>query len=138
MEKKVVRTDMAPEPIGPYEQAVCVGPFLFASGQVGIKPGEKGAISGDIESQAAQVFENLKAVLEAAGSSLDCAVKVTLYLTNIGKFKAVNSVYERYFGRARPARSTVEVSSLPAGAAIEADVIAYLPDPGNRQGHGGS
>ena len=119
-----VKTDQAPAPIGPYEQAVRVGDLLFASGQVAIDPATGKMIEGDVAAQSRRVLENLKAVLEAGGSSLGRVVKVTVYLTDMADFPRVNEVYAQYLGAAKPARATVAVKALPAGAAVEMDAVA--------------
>ncbi|HWP35362.1 MAG TPA: Rid family detoxifying hydrolase [Thermodesulfobacteriota bacterium] len=119
-----VQTDAAPRAIGPYSQAVIAGGFVFASGQIALDPATGQLVPGGVEAQARQVFANLAAVLAAAGSSLARAVKVTVYLTDLAHFAAVNAVYEAAFAGARPARSTVQVAALPRGALIEVDVIA--------------
>jgi len=126
MKKLVVRTDRAPRAIGPYEQAVRIDNLLFTSGQIPLDPEDNTLLKGDIRMEARRVFENLKGVLEAAGSSLDKVLKVTIYLRNLKNFEEMNRVYEEYFGKSKPARSCVEVSSLPKEASIEADLIAYI------------
>ncbi len=123
---KPISTDRAPAAIGPYSQAVRAGAFLFCSGQIPLEPASGEMVSGEIEAQARQVLENLKAVVEAAGASLDDVVKVTVYLADLADFATVNEVYEEYFGEAKPARSTIQAAALPRGARIEADCIAYL------------
>ena len=126
MEKRIVHTKKAPQPIGPYSQAVFAGNFLFVSGQVPIEA-ESGQVSlfdGDITQQTDLVLRNLQAILEAADLSLNNVVKTTIYLTDMAKFKAVNQVYEQFFGEAKPARATVAVAALPAGVEVEIDAIA--------------
>lgn len=123
MELGTVETGKAPKAIGPYSQAKVVGDFVFTSGQIPIDPKTNEVNLGTIESQTRQVLENLKAVLEAAGSSLDNAVKVTVYLADMNDFAEMNKVYEQYF-KNKPARSTVQVDKLPKEARIEIDVIA--------------
>jgi 2-iminobutanoate/2-iminopropanoate deaminase len=122
----VVFTKHAPEPIGPYSQAVILGNLVFSSGQIAIDPSTNQLIEGTVKEQAVRVFENLKAVLEAAGSSLDKVVKTTIFLNNMKDFSEVNEVYASYFGRSKPARSTVEVSRLPKDVLIEVDCIASV------------
>lgn len=124
MDKKVVSTEKAPKAIGPYEQAIKVGEFIYASGQIPLDPKTGNVVEGDIAVQTRQVMENLKAVLEAAGSSFDRVVKTTVFLKNIGDFAAMNEVYAEYLGKAKPARSTVAVADLPRGALVEIDLIA--------------
>ncbi|HMA80889.1 MAG TPA: RidA family protein [Candidatus Binatia bacterium] len=124
MDKKVVTTEKAPKAIGPYEQAIKVGEFIYASGQIPLDPKTGNVVEGGIAVQTRQVMENLKAVLEAAGSSFDRVVKTTVFLKNIGDFAAMNEVYAEYLGKAKPARSTVAVADLPRGALVEIDLIA--------------
>jgi len=124
MNKAVVSTEKAPKAIGPYEQAIKVGEFIYASGQIPLDPKTGNVVEGGIAVQTRQVMENLKAVLEAAGSSFDRAVKTTVFLKNIGDFAAMNQVYAEYLGKAKPARSTVAVADLPRGALVEIDLIA--------------
>lgn len=124
MPREVISTDKAPKAIGPYEQAIKVSGFVFTAGQIALDPESGDLVPGGISEQAHRVLENLKAVVEAAGSSLDRAVKTTIYLKNIGDFALINAIYEDYFGAAKPARSTVAVAELPKEALIEIDVIA--------------
>jgi 2-iminobutanoate/2-iminopropanoate deaminase len=124
MERQFIETESAPKPIGPYTQAIRAGDLVFTSGQIALNPKTGKLIEGDVAAQTRQVFENLKAVLEAAGSSLDRTVKATVYLKNMGDFAAVNQVYASYLDGAKPARSTVAAADLPAGASIEIDLIA--------------
>lgn len=124
MNKEIVRSDKAPKAIGPYEQAIRVGEFIYASGQIPLDPTTGKLVEGDIKIQTRRVMENLKAVVEAAGSSLKQAVKATVFLKNIGDFAAMNEVYGEYLGAAKPARSTVAVADLPRGALVEIDLIA--------------
>ncbi|MCW5971259.1 MAG: RidA family protein [Blastocatellales bacterium] len=119
-----IQTADAPQAIGPYSQAVRAGGFVFASGQIPLDPSTMQIVEGDIGRQTERVLENLKAVLSAAGSSLERVVKTTVYLADMGDFAAMNDVYGRYFGAARPARSTVQAARLPRDARIEIDVIA--------------
>jgi len=122
--KEIVSTPNAPQAIGPYSQAVKAGGFVFLSGQIPIDPATNQVIEGDISRQTERVLENLSAVLQAAGSSLDHAVKVTVFLKNMEEFAAMNSVYGRYFKNKPPVRSTVEVARLPKDVLVEIDVIA--------------
>lgn len=123
---EVIKTENAPAAIGPYSQAIKSGGFVFCSGQIALKPGDGTLISEDLREQTKQVMENLKAVLEASGSSLDKVVKTTIYLTSIAGFADVNEIYGSYFVDNKPARATVEVSNLPKGAKIEIDCIAIV------------
>ena len=125
-EKSVVRTESAPAPFqgAPYSQAIAAGGLVFVSGQLALKPGES-AISGTtIEEQTEQIFANLRAILEAAGSGLDRLVKTTVFLQNLDDFQGMNSVYAAHVGDTPPARSTVEVAALPSGARVEIEAIA--------------
>ena len=122
--KKCIATDKAPQAIGPYSQAVEAGGFIFVSGQIPLVPATGEIVKGDIEAQTMQVLENLREILTAAGSSLEQAVKTTVYLTDITDFSRVNDVYARYFTKEPPARVCVEVSDLPKQALVEMDVIA--------------
>ena len=126
-ERIVIRTEEAPAPFqgAPYSQAIRNGDLVFVSGQLGLKPGDT-AISGTIQEQTEQIFANLKAILEAAGSGLDRIVKTTVFLTDLGNFQGMNEVYARHVGEDRPARSTVEISALPSGAMVEIEAIATI------------
>lgn len=124
MKKHVVRTDAAPEPVGPYSQAVTVGDLVYTAGQIALAPGKKGLVGDDVRSQTRQVLENLKAVLEAAGSGLDQVVKTTVFLKDMNDFAAMNEVYGEYVGEAPPARSAVEVARLPLDALVEIECVA--------------
>jgi 2-iminobutanoate/2-iminopropanoate deaminase len=121
----VVRTEEAPAPFqgAPYSQAIKAGGFVFVSGQLGLKPGDT-QISGTIQEQTQQIFQNLQAILEAAGSGLDRIVKTTVFLVNLGDFQGMNEIYAKYVGEDRPARSTVEIAALPSGALVEIEAIA--------------
>ena len=127
-DKNVVRTEDAPAPFqgAPYSQAITSGGFVFVSGQLALKPGDKELTGGSIEEQTEQVFANLRAILEAAGSGLDRLVKTTVFLQNLGDFQGMNSVYAKHVGGEPPARSTVEVAKLPSGALVEIEAIAAL------------
>ena len=118
-----IHTNNAPEAIGPYSQAIIVGDLIYTSGQIPINPETGNVEAVGISEQTEQVCKNLKAVLEAAGSSLEKAVKTTCFLNNIGDFTQFNEVYAKYFTN-KPARSCVEVSSLPKGVLVEVEVIA--------------
>lgn len=124
--RKIVATDKAPAAIGPYAQANIIGDLLITSGQIPIDPATGNLVEGDIEAQTKQVFENLKAVLEAAGSGLDKIVKTTCFMDNMNDFAKMNEVYASFFSGDYPSRSAVEVAKLPKGALIEIEAIAYL------------
>jgi len=126
MSLSVIRTERAPAAIGTYSQAVKAGSTVYLSGQIPLDPATQQLVTGDIEAQARRVFENLQAVASAAGGSLDRAARVTIYLTDLGQFQAVNRVMAEYFREPYPARATVGVAALPRGAAIEADCILVL------------
>ncbi|MCF6096535.1 RidA family protein [Thermovorax subterraneus] len=123
--KEVIKTDMAPKAIGPYSQAIMVGDFLFASGQIAINPATGEIVEGGIEAQTRQVMENVKNILQAAGMDFSNVIKTTVFITNMDDFGKVNEIYATYFGENPPARSCVEVSRLPKGALIEVEVIAH-------------
>jgi 2-iminobutanoate/2-iminopropanoate deaminase len=125
--KSVVRTENAPAPFqgAPYSQAIRTAEFVFVSGQLGLRVGES-EIRGTIEEQTEQVFVNLRAILEQAGSGLERLVKTTVFLADLEDFAAMNDVYARHVGESPPARSTVEVSALPSGAKLEIDAIAAI------------
>ena len=124
MSRQVVKTDKAPGAVGPYSQAIIANGFVFAAGQGGLIPGSKTPVEGGVREQTKQVMENIKAILEASGSSLDKVVKTTVFLTNLDDFAAMNEVYGSYFGAEPPARSTVQVSRLPLNFDVEIEVIA--------------
>ena len=128
MAKEVVRTESAPAPFqgAPYSQAIKANGFVFVSGQLALKPGSKELEGGDATSQTEQVFANLRAILEQAGSSLDRLVKTTVFLQDLGDFAAMNEVYAKHVGERPPARSTVEVAKLPSGALVEIEAIAVV------------
>ena len=123
-EKKVVATKDAPQPIGPYSQAIKAGGFVFASGQIALDPATGKLIEGDIKAQTERVLKNLSAVLAAAGSSMDRVVRTTVFLKNISDFPAMNEVYGQFFKNDPPSRSTVQVAALPRDALLEIDVVA--------------
>jgi len=124
--KAIVLTDRGPKPIGPYSQAVKSTGFLFASGQVALDPRTNEFFGGDIRQQTQLVLENIKAILEAAGSNLNHVVKTTVFLKDMNDFAAMNEIYAKFFTIAPPARSTVEVARLPKDALVEIEVIASL------------
>ena len=123
-EKTVVSTERAPAAVGPYSQAIRVGGFVFASGQIPLDPATGQLVSGDIRKQVRQVMENVSAVLEAAGSSLSRVVKTTVFITDMERFGEVNEAYSEFFTGAFPARSCVQVARLPKGAEVEVEAIA--------------
>ena len=124
--KTAVRTEEAPAPFqgAPYSQAIQSGGFVFVSGQLALRPDHAEIVGESIQEQTEQVFANLRAILEAAGSGLDRLVKTTVYLTDLGDFAGMNEVYARHVGDVPPARATIEISSLPSGARVEIEAIA--------------
>ena len=128
MSKEVVRTEAAPAPFqgAPYSQAIKANGLVFVSGQLSLRPGDKELLATDIAGQTEQVFANLRAILEEAGTSLDHLVKTTVFLQNLDDFAAMNEVYARHVGERPPARSTVEVAKLPSGALVEIEAIALI------------
>lgn len=122
--KDVISTDRGPKAIGPYSQAIRANGFIFVSGQVPFDPATGQIIEGDTARQTARVLDNLRAIAEAAGSSLDRAVKVGVFLKDMNDFQAMNEVYGRYFGKNPPARTTVEIARLPRDVRVEIDLIA--------------
>jgi 2-iminobutanoate/2-iminopropanoate deaminase len=123
---RVVKTAQAPAAIGPYSQGIVAGGFLFVSGQIPLDPATGQMVTGDVGAQVAQVMENLKAILEAAGGTLGAVVRTTVYLADLEDYPKMNEVYGKYFTIDPPARSTVEVAALPRGARVEIDVMARL------------
>lgn len=123
MPRQPIRTAAAPAAIGPYSQAVRAGNTVYCSGQIALDPDSGQVVDGGIEAQVRRAFDNLKAVCEAGGGSLDDVVRVGLYLTDLGEFAAVNAVMAEYFSEPYPARSTVEVSALPKGVSFEVDAV---------------
>jgi 2-iminobutanoate/2-iminopropanoate deaminase len=124
--KKQVNTSSAPAAIGPYSQGVIAGNLLFVSGQIPLNPSDGSLVSDSLESQANQVFENLRAIIQEAGTSFEHVLKLTIYLTDLENFAAVNKVMENYFSQPYPARATVEVSRLPKDVEVEIDAIVEL------------
>jgi 2-iminobutanoate/2-iminopropanoate deaminase len=127
-EKEIVRTERAPAPFqgAPYNQAVKIGELVFTAGQLGLQPGAKEMVGTTVAEQTEQVMQNLRAILEEAGSGLDKLVKTTVFLQNLDDFAAMNEVYAAHVGDRPPARSTVEVAKLPAGALVEIEAIALV------------
>jgi 2-iminobutanoate/2-iminopropanoate deaminase len=126
--KEIVRTEAAPAPFqgAPYSQAIKANGFVFVSGQLSLRPSDKELSAGDIGAQTEQVFANLRAILEEAGTSLDNLVKTTVFLQNLDDFAGMNEVYSKHVGERPPARSTVEVAKLPSGALVEIEAIALV------------
>jgi 2-iminobutanoate/2-iminopropanoate deaminase len=122
--KEIILTEKGPKPLGPYSQAVRANGFIFISGQGALDPATGQLVQGGTAQQTERVLENLRAIVEAAGSSLDHAVKVSVFLKDMNDFDAMNEVYARYFPKNRPARTTVEVARLPRDIRIEIDLIA--------------
>jgi 2-iminobutanoate/2-iminopropanoate deaminase len=121
--KEVIATEKGPKAIGPYSQAIKANGFVYTAGQIPFDPATGQLIEGDVAAQTGRVMENLKAIVEAAGSSLDKTVKATVFLKDMGDFAAMNEVYGRYFTKNPPARSTVEVSRLPRDVRVEIDLV---------------
>ncbi|GIV64772.1 MAG: reactive intermediate/imine deaminase [Bellilinea sp.] len=126
--KEVVTTDQAPKPIGPYSAAVKGGLFLFTAGQIGIDPQTGEIVHGGVEAETRQVMKNIRALLEAAGTSFERVVKTTIFLRDMNDFAKVNAIYGEFFPSEPPARSTVQVAGLPKGAAVEIEVVALLAE----------
>ena len=127
MSVDAISTDKAPAAIGPYSQAINAGGRIFTSGQIPINPATGEIVAGGIEDQTRQVLENLKAVLNAAGSDLSCVLKATVFIKDMNEFALVNKVYSEYFTAPYPARSCVEVARLPKDARVEIEAIAFAP-----------
>ncbi len=126
--KEVVVTDHAPKPIGPYSAALKGGHFLFTAGQIGIDPQTGEMVEGGVEAETRQVMKNIRALLEAAGTSFEQVVKTTIFLRDMNDFAKVNTIYGEFFPSEPPARSTVQVAGLPKGAAVEIEVVALLEE----------
>lgn len=124
MEKKIIRTDNAPAPIGPYNQAVQFGNMLFVSGQIALDPATGNLVQDNIQAETQKVMENLQAVLQAAGMDFSNVIKTSIFLMDMGQFAQVNEVYGSYFTVDPPARETVQVAGLPKGVNVEISVIA--------------
>jgi len=123
---RTIRTDRAPGAIGPYSQAIVAGNLVFTAGQIPLDPATGELVQGDVAAQTERVIENLRAILEAAGSSLTKVVKTTVFLADMNDFAAMNEVYARYFGDHRPARSTVQAARLPRDVRVEIEAVAVL------------
>lgn len=126
MTRQIIHTDQAPAAIGPYSQAVRVGNTVYLSGQIPLDPATGNLVEGDVATQARRAFDNLKAVCEAAGGSLEKVVRLGLYLTDLSEFASVNTVMQEYFSAPFPARSTIQVSALPKAAAFEVDAVLVI------------
>lgn len=130
--KKIVSTTEAPAAVGPYSQAVRIGPMLFTAGQIPLDPKSGQIVSEDVAEQTKQVLKNLTAVLQAEGMDFTNIVKTTVFMTNLGDFQTMNEIYASYFNETPPARSTVQVSALPKGAQVEIEVIAVATKDGGK------
>jgi 2-iminobutanoate/2-iminopropanoate deaminase len=127
VKRTVVATDEAPAAVGPYSQAIRAGDFVFTAGQLGLDPATGKLVAGGVEAQTRQALTNLSAVLAAAGASLAQVVKTTVFLQDIGDFKAMNGVYAQFFAADPPARSAVQVAALPLGGLVEIEAVAVMP-----------
>lgn len=127
MSRQVIATAKAPAAVGPYSQAIKANGFVFTAGQLGLDPATGKLVEGDVTDQARQALKNLQAILEAAGSSLEQVVKVTVFLKDINDFKRVNEVYAEFFKASPPARSAVQVAALPLGGLVEIEAVAVAP-----------
>ncbi|WP_229598712.1 RidA family protein [Runella limosa] len=123
-QKKIIKTDQAPVPIAPYSQAVEANGLIFVAGQIGLNPQTRQLVSGGFEAEATQVMENIKAILLAAGLTMDDIVNTTIYLKDVSYFQKINDIYGKYFNGNFPARTTVGVNNLPGGASVEIAVVA--------------
>ena len=128
MAREIIQTDKAPQAIGPYSQAVKVGNTVYLSGQIPLDPNSMEMVSGGIEAQITRVFDNLKAVAEASGGTLNSIAKLNIFLIDLGHFALVNEIMARYFEQPYPARAAVGVASLPKNAEVEMDAILCLED----------
>lgn len=126
MEKKVIQTSKAPAAIGPYSQGIRVGNFVFTSGQMPVNTATGELVTGDIQAEARQCLENVAAILEEAGTSMDNAVKLTVFIKDMDQFSKINEVYAEYFPNDKPARSCVEVARLPKDVNVEIEAIAVI------------
>lgn len=128
MRKHIISTDKAPAAIGPYSQAVKVGNMVFTSGQIPVNPSTGELVKGGIDVQARQIFENLAAVLEAAGTGFEHVIKATVFIKDMNDFAEVNKIYQEYIPTPYPARSCVEVSRLPKDVGVEIEMVAIIPE----------
>jgi len=126
MQKSIINTENAPAAVGPYSQGTRAGDFVYTAGQIPLDPATGKMVEGGIEAQTRQSLTNLKAVLEAAGASLDSVMKTTVFLLDMGEFAAMNGVYAEFFGENPPARSAVQVAALPLGARVEIEAVALV------------
>jgi 2-iminobutanoate/2-iminopropanoate deaminase len=126
MTKKGIQTENAPAAIGPYQQGIRVGDWVFTSGQIALDPATGNFMAGEIEQETELTLKNIKAILQAEGLSMDHVVKATVYLSDMNHFARMNQVYEKYFATSKPARACVQVAALPKGAKVEIDVIAAI------------
>ncbi|MDO8753237.1 MAG: RidA family protein [Anaerolineales bacterium] len=126
MQKKVIQTDKAPKAIGPYSQAIRTEAMIYTAGQTGLEPATGELIAGGVEEQTRQVLNNIRNVLEAAGSSLEHVVKTTVFLQDMNDFTKMNSIYAEYFAENPPARSTIAVAALPKGGLVEIEAVALI------------
>ena len=126
MTREIVHTEKAPAAVGPYSQAVKAGGFVFTAGQIPLDPATGQLVSGDIRAQTRRALQNVQAVLEAAGTSLQQVVKTTVFMVDLGDFAAMNQVYAEFFPEGPPARSCVQAGALPKGAAVEIEAVAVL------------
>ena len=124
MEKRIIKTDLAPAAIGPYSQGIRIGDFLFTSGQIALDPATGEMCSGEIEQETEKTLQNIEAILKAGGLSLGHVVKTTVYLADLNHFARMNQVYEQFFSTNKPARACVQVAALPKGAKVEIDAVA--------------
>lgn len=128
MKKEILSTTKAPAAIGPYSQGVKVGNFMFTSGQIAFNPETGELVQGDIQAETKQVLENVKAILEAANTSLENVVKATVFIKDMNDFNKINEIYAQYFTDRQPARSCIEIARLPKDARVEIEVIAIIPE----------
>ena len=124
MEKRIIKTDLAPAAIGPYSQGIRIGDFLFTSGQIALDPATGEMCSGEIEQETEKTLQNIEAILKAGGLSLSHVVRTTVYLADLNHFSRMNQVYEQFFSTNKPARACVQVAALPKGAKVEIDAVA--------------